>query len=65
MKKVLTSFLLFALLNGIVDAQNSIDYVDLFIATSGGHGQLDPAACVPFGMVKWSPDTNSGTHSGV
>ncbi|MGV8094542.1 MAG: glycoside hydrolase domain-containing protein [Mangrovibacterium sp.] len=40
------------------------DYVDLFISTAGDHGQLDPSATVPFGMVKLGPDTEPGNHSG-
>ena len=40
------------------------DYVDLFTGTAGDHGQLDPAACVPFGMVKLGPDTDPVHHSG-
>nr|WP_282055825.1 glycoside hydrolase domain-containing protein [Maribacter luteus] len=46
------------------NVRTSIEYVDLFIGTSGDHGQLDPAACVPFGMVKLGPDTDPGNHSG-
>ena len=47
-----------------VHSQSVLDYVDLFICTSGDHGQLDPAATVPFGMVKLGPDTYPGNHSG-
>ncbi len=39
-------------------------YVDLFICTAGDHGQLDPSATVPFGMIKLGPDTDPGNHSG-
>jgi putative alpha-1,2-mannosidase len=44
--------------------QDYTAYVDLFIGTAGDHGQLDPAACVPFGLVKLGPDTEPGNHSG-
>ena len=44
--------------------QSVIDYVDPFICTAGDHGQSDPAACVPFGMIKPGPDTDPGNHSG-
>lgn len=44
--------------------QDYTSYVDLFIGTAGDHGQLDPAACVPFGLVKLGPDTEPGNHSG-
>lgn len=40
------------------------DYVNLFACTSGDHGQLDPSATVPFGMVKLGPDTDPIGHSG-
>ena len=32
------------------DRTSNCDNVDLFIGTSGDNGQVDPAACVPFGM---------------
>ena len=34
------------------------DYVDPFIGTEGG-GNTFPGATLPFGMVQWSPDTNT------
>ncbi len=37
---------------------------DLFIGTAGDHGQVDPAACVPYGMVRPCPDTDPRSHSG-
>ncbi|MEA4935439.1 MAG: GH92 family glycosyl hydrolase [Paludibacter sp.] len=40
------------------------DYVDLFMCTAGDHGQMDPSATVPFGMIKPGPDTYPGNHSG-
>ena len=46
------------------ESQSVLDYVDLFICTAGDHGQLDPSATVPFGMVKLGPDTEPGNHSG-
>lgn len=39
-------------------------YVDLFIGTSGDNGQVDPAACVPYGMVRICPDMKPRSHSG-
>ncbi|MEA3480167.1 MAG: hypothetical protein U9R60_18430 [Bacteroidota bacterium] len=38
-------------------------FVDLFICTAGDHGQQDPSATVPFGMVKLGPDTDPINHS--
>ena len=41
-----------------------INKVDLFTCTADDYGQLDPAACVPFGMVKLGPETDPDNHSG-
>lgn len=50
---------------GIAKSQIPVtDYVDLFTCTAGDHGQLDPSATVPFGMIKIGPDTDPGNHSG-
>jgi len=50
----------------ITNAQikENISYVDPFIGTGGDHGQLSPAATIPFGMVKLGPDTYPINHSG-
>ncbi|MCB0559158.1 MAG: glycoside hydrolase family 92 protein [Phaeodactylibacter sp.] len=45
-------------------SQSVLDYVNLFICTAGDHGQLDPSATVPFGMVKLGPETEPGNHGG-
>ena len=42
---------------------NSV-YVDPFIGTAGDHGQTDPSANTPFGMIKPGPDTDPGGHAG-
>ena len=42
----------------------NIRWVDLFVGTAGDHGQVDPAACVPYGMVRVCPDTDPRSHSG-
>jgi predicted alpha-1,2-mannosidase len=42
-----------------------VDQVNLFIGTAGDHGQLYPGPETPFGMVKPSPDTWSGTMTGT
>ena len=39
-------------------------YVDPFIGTAGDHGQLHPAASVPFGMIQLGPETPGRSHSG-
>jgi putative alpha-1,2-mannosidase len=45
-------------------AKSPLDYVNPFIGTAADHGQMDPAACVPFGMVKLGPDTRPLNHAG-
>ncbi|TWF45719.1 putative alpha-1,2-mannosidase [Chitinophaga polysaccharea] len=45
-------------------AQGVSRYVNLFIGTSGDNGQVDPAACVPYGMVRVCPDSRPRSHSG-
>jgi putative alpha-1,2-mannosidase len=46
------------------DTFDPTQYVDPFIATAADHGQLSPAASVPFGMIKLGPDTLVRSHSG-
>ena len=64
--QLLITSVLIAFLFGSGRTQDAsfISYVDLFTSTAGDHGQLDPAACVPFGMVKLGPDTEPDNHSG-
>ena len=38
--------------------------VDPFVGTAGDHGQLAPAASVPFGLVQVGPDTDLRQHAG-
>jgi putative alpha-1,2-mannosidase len=45
-------------------AKSPTSYVDPFIGTAGDFGQLDPAATLPFGMIKLGPDTEPLNHSG-
>lgn len=62
-----TILLLFVACNTPVKQQQSIkksDYVDPFMCTSGEHGHTDPAAAVPFGMVKPAPDSDPIGYSG-
>lgn len=39
-------------------------YTNLFIGTAGDNGQVDPAACVPYGMIRIAPDMEPRSHSG-
>ena len=59
----LTIFALFIFLSAAF-GQSVLKYVNPFICTAGDHGQLDPSATVPFGMIKIGPDTEPGNHSG-
>ena len=45
-----------------VSAQEPADYVDPFIGTNG-MGHTFPGACVPFGAVQLSPDTDTIPHN--
>ena len=47
---------------GTITAQNKTSYVDPFIGTDG-MGHTFPGACVPFGGVQLSPDTDSIPHN--
>lgn len=38
--------------------------VNVFLGTSGDHGQLSPAASYPFGMMSIGPQTYPSTHTG-
>ena len=57
-----------ALFSGAITTQaNTLDntqWVDPFIGTAGDHGQLHPAATLPFGMVQMGPETPGRPHSG-
>lgn len=45
-------------------AKKNSEYINPFIGTAGDHGQTDPSANIPFGMIKPGPDTDPGNHSG-
>lgn len=62
MKKHLFWCLLF--LTGFVQAQNPGKFVNVFLGTSGDHGQLSPAASYPFRMLSIGPQTYPNTHTG-
>jgi len=38
--------------------------VNVFLGTSGDHGQLSPGASSPFGMMDIAPQTYPNTHTG-
>lgn len=61
MRLTILIFLVFQLK---VSGQQQLPPVNLFIGTSGDHGQVDPAACVPYGMARVCPDMKPRSHSG-
>jgi predicted alpha-1,2-mannosidase len=65
-KFLLSTFILLFALTGINNAQNNIgktafNYVNPFIGTQE-MGHTFPGACVPFGMVQLSPDTDTVSY---
>ena len=56
--------LFFLMGSGLSFAQGLVKEVNMFWGTSGDHGQLSPAACVPFGMVQVGPDSSPRQHPG-
>ncbi len=40
------------------------ELVNVFLGTSGDHGQISPSAASPFNMISIGPVTNPGTHTG-
>lgn len=45
-------------------AQNESQKVNVFLGTSGDHGQLSPAASYPFGILSIGPQTYPNLHAG-
>ncbi|MCG2616733.1 glycoside hydrolase family 92 protein [Terrimonas sp. NA20] len=48
----------------ICTAQSSSDDVNVFLGSSGDHGQLSPAASYPFGLLSIAPQTYPKLHTG-
>ncbi len=63
LKRFAGLFLLMAL-SFAVKAEDNSKYVDLIMGTAGDNGQVDPAACLPYGMVRICPDSDPRSHSG-
>lgn len=55
--------LLLSILSGCIDYGNGKD-VNMFIGSAGDHGQMTPAATVPFGTVSVCPDSRPNQHGG-
>ena len=62
MKRTFTLLLALSLCLGAA-ADNS-RHVNLFMGTAGDHGQVSPAAQLPFGLASVGPDCKVLTHSG-
>ena len=62
MKRVL--LLIVSLCAAMVCSAQNEKYVNLFLGTSGDHGQMSPAAAVPFGAIAVGPDSSPGSHVG-
>lgn len=47
-----------------VQARDNGRYVNLFMGTAGDHGQVAPAAQLPFGLAAVCPDSKVASHAG-
>jgi len=47
-----------------VGNQKPVDLVNVFLGSSGDHGQMSPAASYPFSMLSIGPQTYPKTHTG-
>ncbi len=63
-KKCTFSILLFLFFINITAQRNLTDKVNVFLGTSGDHGQMSPAASYPFSMMSISPQTKPHNHTG-
>ena len=45
-------------------SQGNSQYVNLFMGTAGDHGQVSPAAQLPFGLASVGPDSKVPSHAG-
>lgn len=63
MKKYILSLFIFSFFQLLIlNAQGPIDYVNPIIGTNG-MGHTFPGACVPFGIVQLSPETDTIPHN--
>ena len=62
-KYILSAAFIFSFFHfGVLHSQNVIDYVNPIIGTNG-MGHTFPGACVPFGIVQLSPETDTIPHN--
>ena len=61
---LIVSLFCFLFQHPLFSQKGNSQYVNLFIGTSGDHGQVDPGAGVPYGMVRVCPDSDPRSHAG-
>ncbi len=64
MKKYIPLFLTLLLAFTSAAQQQLTDYINVFLGTSGDHGQMSPSATTPFNMMNLGPQTNPHQHTG-
>ncbi|SDH06289.1 Putative alpha-1,2-mannosidase [Flavobacterium omnivorum] len=70
MKKILVSSLALLIIacqplkNNSTKGESSLDKVNVFLGSSGDHGQMSPSASSPFNMMSIGPQTYPHIHSG-
>ena len=47
-----------------INGKLPVDLVNVFLGSSGDHGQMSPAASYPFSMLSIGPQTYPKTHTG-
>ena len=63
MKKIILLISIIAIFSPYSAADN-LKYVNMFLGTSGDHGQMAPGAACPFGMISVCPDSEPHQHAG-
>jgi len=61
---ILSLLLNFKMLRAQSGGSQPVDQVNVFLGTSGDHGQLSPAASYPFSMLSIVPQTDPWIHTG-
>ena len=63
MKKILPVLLWLLTWSGYTQ-EHTTKFVNVFLGTSGDHGQMSPSATTPFNMMNLGPQTNPHQHTG-
>ena len=73
MRRILTAVCFLIYLNVLAQSKSTnfsianarpVDLVNVFLGSSGDHGQMSPAASYPFSMLSICPQTYPKTHTG-